>query len=110
MENISKRDRKELIALIKKGNLARCEEWLRELRQILDKPYNDDENSFDRCMEITKASRDFYKEAMGNENYYRNTMLTIGVANHLRDGYISRDDLSSLSEDLRNRLLYVIDR
>lgn len=105
MEKISKQDRAQLIALVKKGNLARCTEWLKEMRELVNKPLEEKkENSFDRCMEITKAARDFYKEANYNEDYYRNTLMIDGVANHLRDGYITYDDLSELSEEVKDKV------
>lgn len=111
MENLTKHDKRQLTALVKKGNLARCEEWLQEMRAMLDKPYDGEENSFDRCMEITKASRNFFKETMRREDCYRNSMLTIGVANLFREGYITKEDIESLSnEELRNRLLFIAEQ
>lgn len=40
-------------------------------------------------MTVTDKSRKFYKEAMRMEDYYRNSMLTIGLANLLHDGYLT---------------------
>lgn len=108
MEQLTKQDKKQLTALIKKGNLARCDEWLGEIRALIDRPYNDKENAFDRCMEITKSARDFYKEAMSREDYYRGSWLTMGAANLLHEGYIDKNDVSALNnEELRNRLLSI---
>lgn len=96
-----KRKKKQLKALLKKGILRRHAEWLRELRELLDQPYDEETNEFDRSMTVTDKSRKFYKEAMRMEDYYRNSMLTIGLANLLHDGYLTTEDIASLHEDLK---------
>lgn len=89
MEDFSKAEKKQLKALLKKGILRCHAEWLRELRELLDQPYDEETNEFDRSMTVTDKSRKFYKEAMRMEDYYRNSMLTIGLANLLHDGYLT---------------------
>ena len=49
-------------------------------------------------MEVTKRSRDYFKEAMQREDYYRNAMMEIGVVILLREGYLTPDDLSECRE------------
>ena len=44
-------------------------------------------------MEVTKRSRDYYKEAVRCEDYYRNTMLLSGAGELLANGYITMDDI-----------------
>ena len=89
MEDFSKAEKKQLKALLKKGILRCHAEWLRELRELLDQPYDEETNEFDRSMTVTDKSRKFYKEAMRMEDYYRNSMRTIGLANLLHDGYLT---------------------
>ena len=109
MEGLTKQDKRQLTAIIRKGNLKRYKEWLEEMSELINKPYKDgEENEFDRCMEVTKASRDFDKEAMTREDYYRNTMLTMGVMNLLADGYLDMQDLEGLRPELRERFRKII--
>jgi hypothetical protein len=59
MEDFSKAEKKQLKALL---ILRRHTEWLRELRELLDQPYDEETNEFDRSMTVTDKSRKFYKE------------------------------------------------
>lgn len=109
MEELSKADKKVLESIIKKGNLARCHEWLGEMKELLDKPLNPSkENEFDRCMEITRKSRDFYKEAMWREDCYRNSMLESGVSGLLKEGYVNFSDLAGLSDELQAQFARIV--
>lgn len=99
---LTKADKRQLKDIIRRGILRRCEEWLKETSELICKPYDDDENAFDRCMEVTKRSRDYYKEAMEREDYYRNTMIELGVYVLLREGYLSFDDLSELRPEVQS--------
>ena len=76
---LTKADKRQLNDVIRRGILRRCEEWLNETGAFINQKYGDDENAFDRCMEVTKRARDYYKEAMLREDYYRNSMMEIGV-------------------------------
>ena len=76
---LKKADKRQLHDLIKRGVLRRCEEWLKETAELINKEYGENENAFDRCMEVTKRSRDYFNEAMRREDYYRNSMLLMGV-------------------------------
>ena len=67
---LTKADKRQLHDLIKRGVLRRCEEWLKETADLINKEYGEDENAFDRCMEITKRSHDYFKEAMRREDYF----------------------------------------
>ena len=99
---LTKADKRQLKDIIRRGILRRCEEWLKETSELISKPYDDDENAFDRCMEVTKRSRDYYKEAMEREDYYRNTMIELGVYVLLREGYLSFEDLTELRPEVQS--------
>lgn len=55
-------------------------------------------------MLITDKVRKFYKEAMQMEDYYRNSMLIIGLLNLLHDGYLTGEDIAGLPDDLKESL------
>jgi hypothetical protein len=99
---LTKADKRQLKEIIQRGILRRCEEWLKETSELINKEYGDDENAFDRCMEVTKRSRDYYKEAMEREDYYRNTMIELGVYVLLKEGYLTFDDLSELRPEVQS--------
>lgn len=101
----TKQERRILKEIIKKGNLARYGEWLKEMDALIHKPYSDGENEFDRCMEVTKKSRNFFKEAMKREDFYRNTQLLNGAAILLCEEYIDRSDLSPLSDEIKSAVI-----
>lgn len=104
MADFTKADRKHLVEIIRKGNLARYKEWLDEMNELINKPFEDDkENEFDRCMEVTKAAKDFYKEAMRREGCYQNNWMLIGIEGLLHEGYITQEDLEPLSNELKSR-------
>ena len=101
---LTKTDKQQLKDIIRRGILRRCEEWLKETNELINKEYGDDENAFDRCMEVTKRSREYYKEAMGREDYYRNTMIELGVYVLLREEYLTFDDLSELRPEVQSAI------
>ena len=102
---LTKADKRQLKEIIRRGILRRCEEWLKETSELINKEYGDDENAFDRCMEVTKRSRDYFKEAMRREDYYRNTMIEIGVESLLIEGYLTEQDFMECREELRTYIL-----
>ena len=57
---LTKADKRQLQEVIRKGILRRCEEWLKEAAALINRQYEGEENAFDRCMEVTKRSRDYY--------------------------------------------------
>ena len=99
---LTKADNRQLKDIIRRGILRRCEEWLKETSELISKEYGEDENAFDRCMEVTKRSRDYFKEAMGREDYYRNTMIELGVYVLLREGYLTFEDLTELRPEVQS--------
>lgn len=103
---LSKTDKKQLREIIKRGILRRCEEWLRQTASLIASDYGENENAFDRCMEVTKRSRDYYKEAMRREDYYSGSMVEIGVTELLHAGYLTEDDLAELRDEVRSRILF----
>ena len=100
-----KADKRQLKDIIQRGILRRCEEWLKDTSELINKEYGDDENAFDRCMEVTKRSRDYFKEAMRREDYYRNTMIENGVESLLIEGYLTEQDFTECREELRTSIL-----
>lgn len=104
---LTKQDRRVLKDIIRIGILRRCEEWLAETSKLISKEYIDDENAFDRCMGVTKRSRDFFKEAMRREDYYRNTMIELGIENLFFEGYLTEADFIECREELR---AYILER
>ena len=99
---LTKADKRQLKDIIRRGILRWCEEWLKETSELISKEYGEDENAFDRCMEVTKRSRDYFKEAMGREDYYRNTMIELGVYVLLREGYLTFEDLTELRPEVQS--------
>ncbi len=95
MKEFTKSEKQAAIGLIRRGILHRHAQWHKEMRELLDKPYGED-NEFDRSMEITKMARDFYKEAMMMEDYYSTSNLEIGIARLFQDGHILAEDIDSL--------------
>ncbi|TGX82094.1 hypothetical protein E5358_08525 [Palleniella muris] len=55
-------------------------------------------------MEITKMSKDFFKEAMRLEDYYDTRMIPIGIIALLRNGNLDKEDLSKLSEGAQEEI------
>ncbi|MBO4802381.1 MAG: hypothetical protein J5545_11060 [Bacteroidaceae bacterium] len=99
---------KEVFDLRKQGKIEEAYEAIRRLKdssELINKEYGDDENAFDRCMEVTKRSRDYFKEAMRREDYYRNTMIEIGVESLLIEGYLTEQDFMECREELRTYIL-----
>lgn len=98
---LTKADKRQLKEVIRKGILRRCEEWLRETAALINREYKGEENAFDRCMEVTKRSRDYYKEAVRREDYYRNTMLLSGAGELLVNGYITMEDIGDCRPEVQ---------
>jgi len=97
---LTKADKRQLKEIIRRGILRRCEEWLKETSDLINK-YGEDENAFDRCMEVTKRSRDYFKEAMRREDYYRNTMMLSGAGVLLAEGYLEVEDLKDCRKEVQ---------
>lgn len=102
---LTKADKAQLKGIIKRGILRRCEQWLKETSQLINEEYDEQENAFDRCMEITRRSRDFYKEAMQRENYYNSSIMISGVGILLTEGYLTSDDFAECREDVKAAIL-----
>ena len=101
IDQLSKEDKRQLQSIIRKGILRRCEEWLKETAALINKEYEGEENAFDRCIEVTKRSHNYYKEAVRREDYYRNSMLLTGAGELLANGYISMDDIKDCSSEVQ---------
>ena len=92
--------------IIQRGILRRREEWLKDTSELINKEYGDDENAFDRCMEVTKRSRDYFKEAMRREDYYRNTMMLSGAGVLLAEGYLTLEDIKDCREEVQTSIKF----
>ena len=84
--------------------ITEFKEWLNETKHLIEMNYDGNENEFDRCMKVTKRSRNFFKEAMRREDYYRNSMMLSGVCRMLTEGYLTLDDLKELSQELQTSI------
>ena len=42
---LAKTDKRQLKDIIRRGILRRCEEWLRQTKELIDRPYDGDENA-----------------------------------------------------------------
>ena len=105
---LTKADKRQLRDIIKRGVLRRCEEWLGEMRELLNKDFGED-NAFDRCMQVTRSARDFYKEAMTRESYYRNTTMELGIDEMLHSGYLTLDDFAECRDEVRERFKWLLE-
>ena len=103
---LTKADKRQLKDIIRRGILRRCEEWLKETSELINNEYGDDENAFDRCMEVTKRSRDYFKEAMRREDYYRNTMMLSGTGVLLAEGYLTLEDIKDCREEVQTSIKF----
>ena len=103
---LTKADKRQLKDIVRRGILRRCEEWLKETSEMINKEYGDDENAFDRRMEVTKRSRDYYKEAMEREDYYRNTMMLSGTGVLLAEGYFTLEDIKVCREEVQTSIRF----
>lgn len=102
MRELTKSEKKQIKNLLKIGILRRHAEWQNEMSELLNRPFDDEiGNEFDRSLAITDKARKFYKEAMQLEDYYRNSMLLIGLLNLKNGGYIHKEEISVLPEELR---------
>ncbi len=99
MIELSKEDKKAAREILRRGILHRHAQWQEEMRDLLDKPYNKGENEYDRNMQITGKSREFYKEAMEMEDYYRGSQMIFGLAQLYHGQYLTDEDLEPLSEE-----------
>lgn len=94
--------------IIRRGVLHRHAQWQQELRELLDKPFDENSNVYDRSLQITNEARKFFKEAMEMEDYYRNSMLLTGLANLYYRHLITDDDLAELSEEIKRSILLIL--
>lgn len=109
MIELTKSEKRAAKDLIRKGILHRHAQWQQELRELLNKPYGEDGNEFDRSLEITDKARKFYKEAMMMEDYYSTNNLVSRLACLYRDNHISAKDLDSLPENVAMAIQRILD-
>ncbi len=110
MVELSKEDKRLAKDIIHKGILHRHAQWQNELRKLLEKPLNEKYNEYDRSMQITDKARKFYKEAMEMEEYTRNSMLLAGLANLYYRKYVTDEDLSDLSDQVKQAIDLLLSR
>lgn len=94
--------------IIRRGVLHRHAQWQQELRELLDKPFDENSNEYDRSLQITNEARKFFKEAMEMEDYYRNSMLLTGLANLYCRHLITDNDLAELSEEIKQSIRLIL--
>lgn len=107
---LTKKQKKELKELIKVGINRGCQKWLDETVELIQKPYDRD-NAWDRSMQITKRSRDYFKETMRREDsFYRNDWLLFSVAALLNEGNLTIEDIQLFGEDITAAVLLIASR
>lgn len=105
MIELTKAEKKLAKELIKKGILKRHAEWHREIRELLDRPFDDEiRNEFGKSMILTDKARKFFKEAMWMEDFYRRQRLVFGLRELFQEGYLTAEDVAVLPDDLRERV------
>ena len=109
MIELTKSDKRAAKDLIRKGILHRHAQWQQELIELLNKPYGEDGNEFDRSLEITDKARKFYKESMMMEDYYSTNNLVSGLACLYRDNHLSTEDIDSLPENISMAIKRMLD-
>lgn len=102
----SKKERKIAKEILRKGILSYHQNWQNGIAVLIQSPYAENENSFDRSMEITRRAKNFYKEAMRLEELYDKFLLPSGIAMFLKEGNLSTEDLKDLPKETQNHLLY----
>lgn len=108
MIELTKSEKQAAKDVIRKGILHRHAQWHQELRELLNKPYGDEGNEFDRSLEITDKARKFYKEAMMMEDYYRTNNLVSGLACLYRDEHLTAEDIDSLPEKIQQTIRMIL--
>ncbi|MCD8385561.1 MAG: hypothetical protein LUD17_01580 [Bacteroidales bacterium] len=105
MIEFSKEDRKAIKSILKKGILRRHHQWIDGINDFTHRPYAEDENAFDRSMTITKMSKDFFREAMEMEEFYRSSENLMGIVSLMNRGFLFTFDLNSLSPEARQTII-----
>jgi len=108
MRELTKVEKRVAKEIIRRGILHRHSQWQMELRELLDKPFDEDSNEFDRSMEITDNARKFFKEAMKMEEYYRNSQLVVGLASLYQDHHITDEDIAELTGDIQQTIRLIL--
>lgn len=107
---LTKKQKKELKELIKIGINRGCQKWLDETVALIQEPYDGD-NAWDRSMQITKRSREYFKETMRREDsLYRNDWLLFSVAALLNEGNLTIEDIQLFGEDITAAVLLIASR
>lgn len=107
---LTKKQKKELKELIKVGINRGCQKWLDETVELIQEPYDGD-NAWDRSMQITKRSREYFKETMRREDsLYRNDWLLFSVAALLNEGNLTIEDIQPFGEDITAVVMLIASR
>lgn len=100
MRELSKQDYRAAKDVLRVGILRLHEQWQRRLGDLLARPYEDNDNAFDRSMEITTMARDWFKEANSMERWYDRMFVTGYIARFLEDGTLRESEVGHLSDDV----------
>lgn len=93
--------------VLKVGILRKHEQWQQELRELLDRPFDEEiGNAFDRSWLITKKSRDWFKELNRMEQWYRKECILWCIRCLLEDGTLCNADLTPLPDHIRTFLMH----
>ena len=100
---LSKSEYRTAKDVLKVGILRKHEQWQQELRELLDRPFDDEiGNAFDRSWMITKKSRDWFKELNRMEEWYKKDFIALYVRAMYQDGTLTDDDIAPLSDETKN--------
>jgi len=104
MRDLTKAEKQVAKEIIRRGILHRHSQWQKGLKELIDKPFEEGCNEFDRSLEITDNARKFFKEAMKMEDYYRNSQLVVGLACLYQDHHITDKDIAELTSDIQQTI------
>lgn len=100
MERLTKQKRKIAKELLRTGILRRHAEWLKEIRDMIDRRLKNGDNEFSISMDVTKSSKDFFKEAIKMEDYYRTRWIEFGLRYLYYNHYLTDEEISVLPPEI----------
>ena len=100
MERLTKQERKIAKELLRTGILRRHAEWQKEIRDMIDRRLKNGDNEFSISMDVTKSSKDFFKEAIKMEDYYRTRWIEFGLRYLYYNHYLTDEEISVLPPEI----------
>ncbi|MGM9688361.1 MAG: hypothetical protein ACI3YD_04855 [Alloprevotella sp.] len=98
----SKSDYRVAKEVLKVAILRLHEKWQQELRELLDRPFDDEiGNAYDRSWMITRKARDWYKEFSFMEEWYRKDIIIGHIQRLYEEQELTDEDLAPLSDEIK---------